>query len=443
MKVKPKVGVVFTSVEGYDVDQDKLAKFMIDTKQILSTLELENKFLDFTVQNTETARKANKIFFKEDLDVLLIISVIWTPDSTVITLINNLNLPIILYTTSISIHAVSINGAQVIAATLKELGINFNFIFGELADTDVQKTIIDYSKASAITKRLKNVRIGLIGNIPDIMVSLSTDLFSVKNTWGVTVVPITIPDANSYIKAVNEKEINSRVEDIKKIVGKIKVNNEALKESVRYYYTFLKMIEGLKLDAMTLNCFPSSIKGKTCLAISNLNDLGIMAGCEGDINSTIVMYALNLITGEAPMNSDLIYEYKKENAIMFSHCGAGPFSCACNPKDIVLDEHYEVKSGMAVYYPVKVGGKETTIINLVGNRSTYRMCILNGISIPTEELEYHGNPIRIKFKTNITELINKIGNEGYGHHWMVSYGNHKDIFQHLCKFAGINCQLIE
>ncbi|MCL5771085.1 MAG: hypothetical protein M1479_02270, partial [Actinobacteria bacterium] len=306
----------------------------------------------------------------------------------------------------------------------------------------VQKKIIDFSKASSIFKKLKNIRLGLIGNIPDIMISLGTDIFSVKNTWGVTVVPITLPDANSYLSKINKEEIGLRMENIKKTVGKISVSDEVLGESVQYYFALKKLAEELSLDAMTINCFPMSIKGKTCLAVSNLNDLGIMTGCEGDVNSTIVMYIFNLITGESPMNSDLIYEYKNENAIMFSHCGAGPFSCACDLKDIMLEEHYEVKSGMAVYYPVKIGQKVTTIVNLVGNQSTYRMCILNGVSIPTKELEYHGNPIRIKFKTNINELINVIGNEGFGHHWMVSYGNHTDIFKYLCKFAKINCMSI-
>lgn len=195
-------------------------------------------------------------------------------------------------------------------------------------------------------------------------------------------------------------------------------------------------MEDFKLGAITINCYPFPyIKSKTCLAVSNLNDYGIVAACEGDIHSSIVMYAFCLITDNASLNSDIIIEDKKENYIVFSHCGAGPFSCAESYSDIDLEEHYEVKSGMAVYYPVKVGGKEATIINLVGMESTYRMAILTGKTLPTEKLIYHSNPLKIKFKTKVEDLIEAIGNEGFNHHWMVSYGDYPGMFFEKPKYT--------
>ena len=196
------------------------------------------------------------------------------------------------------------------------------------------------------------------------------------------------------------------------------------------------MTKDLDLDALTVNCFPIPyIKGKTCLATSNLNDDGIVTACEGDLNATMVMMAFQYINGSASLNSDIIIENQEENALMFSHCGGGPFSCASNCKDIILEEQYEVKSGMAVYYPVKKGGKRTTVVNLVGRESSYRMCILEGTSIPTEKLVYHGNPIQIRFDTNVVDLLKRIGNEGFGHHWMVAYGDHRDIFLEISKLV--------
>ena len=439
MKLKPKLGVAFTSVEGYDLDQDKLTDFEKKAKDALKKLEFENIFLGFTVKSEKEAKKANEIFSKENLDCMILIVAVWTPDSTVVILINNLDIPLIVFTTSLSVHAVSVNGAQVIVATLKELNRDFKFIFGDINGNKVQKKITEYATAAAIVKKLKSTRIGLVGSIPDIMLSLEVDSFSVKNTFGPIVVPIDFYKIDYYLKKINKDKVKNRTAEIKKIVGKISVEEEVLEESVNYYYAFLKMVEDLNLDALTVNCFPMPyIKGKTCLAASNLNDAGIITACEGDVNSAIIMLAFNFITGKASLNSDIIIENQKENALMFSHCGCGPFTCASNYKDIILEEQYEVKSGMAVYYPVKTGGKDTTIINLIGKESTYRMCILNGISIPTKELVYHGNPIQIKFKTNVEDLINQIGNEGFGHHWMVAYGNHKNIFLEICKLIKLN-----
>jgi len=439
MRLKPKAGIAFTSVEGYDLDQDKLTDFEVKAKIALKKLELENVFLDFTVKNISDAKKANEIFKAEDIDVIIIIVGVWTPDSIAVSLINDLNIPIIVFTTSLSIHTVSINGAQVIVASLKELDADFKFIFGDIDSGKVHKKITDYAFAAAIVKKLKKIRIGLVGSIPDIMLSLEVDSFSVKNVFGPTVAPIDFYKINHYMKMIDKNEVKKKMAEIKNIVGKISVSDDVLEESVDYYYAFLKMTEDLRLDALTINCFPiPEIKGKTCLATSNLNDMGIVTACEGDVNATIVMLILNMITGKASLNSDIIIENAKENAIMFSHCGAGPFTCASSPGDIILEEQYEIKDGMAVYYPVKKGGEESTIVNLVGRESTYRVCILNGTSIPTKELSYHGNPVQVKFKTGLEDLIEKIGNEGFGHHWMVSYGDHREIVLEVCRLLKLS-----
>ena len=438
MKLKPKIGVAFTCIDGFDLNQDKLGVYKDKVTGILNDIDMENKFIKFIVKSEDDARKANGIFLKENLDAILLIVAVWTPDSTAITLINNLDIPVIIFTTSLSTQTVSINGAQVVAAAFKELGIDFKFIFGDINDKSVQKKIINYSFASAIVKKLKKIRIGFIGFIPEIMLSLNINIFSVKKVFGPIVVPVDYYKLEEYFKKVNDREINNRAQEIKNLVGKVGVANGVLKESIRYYFALKNMAKDLNLDALAVNCFPfPQIKGKTCLAISNLNDDGINTACEGDVNSLIIMVVFNFITGKASLNSDLIIEYKNENKIMFSHCGCGPFTYAASTKDVILEEQYEVKSGMGVYYPVKIGGRETTVVNLVGTEATYRMCILNGRTVPTEKLTYYGNPINIKFKTPVKELINIIGNEGFGHHWMVTYGNHKDILLEICKLLKI------
>lgn len=129
MKIKPKTGVVFTSIDGFDLDQNKLEKYIKNFTNILNGLELENKFIEFVVKNENDAKKANEIFSKENLDLIMLVVAVWTPDSLALTLINNLNKPVIVFTTSLSAQTIGINGAQVISASLKELGADFKFIF--------------------------------------------------------------------------------------------------------------------------------------------------------------------------------------------------------------------------------------------------------------------------------------------------------------------------
>lgn len=438
IKIKPKAFIIFTSIDGVDLDQDKLALFQEKFRRVIDKENLDIKYVDFTVSNEENAGKANSLISKSYCELLIIVSAVWTSDTTVLRLIENLDLPIILFTTSLSPHTIGINGAQLIASTLKELDIIFKFIFGNIEDKNTVKKIKDFSFACSLYNRLKKLRIGVVGYRPKIMTNLAADEFSVKKVFGSSIIPIDFSDMEKYLKNVKKSQIESKISEIKATVGKVEVADSVLAESLSYYFAFLNLVNEFELDAIAVNCFPFPyIKAKTCLALSNLNDIGIPASCEADVNSAILMYILQSITGFPGMNSDLIMEDQRENSILFSHCGCGPFSCSSDYKDISLKTHYEVKTGLGVYYPVKEGGSKTTTVNLVGREGTYRLCVLSGVSLPTKELIYWGNPITVRYKTNITDLINIIGNEGFGHHWIVSKGSHEEIFKDFCRLVKI------
>jgi L-fucose isomerase-like protein len=438
IKIKPKAFIIFTSMDGVDLDQDKLVSFQEKFREVIAKENLDLKYLDFTVSNEENAGKANFLILKAECELLIIVSAVWTSDTTVLRLIESLDLPIILFTTSLSPHTIGINGAQLIASTLKELDIRYKFIFGNIEDNNSIKKITDFSYACSLHKRLRKLRIGVVGYRPKIMTNLAADEFSVKKIFGSSIVPIDFSDMEKSLKDIKKSQIDSRISEIKATVGKVEVADFVLAESVSYYFAFLNLVNDLKLNAIAVNCFPFPyIKAKTCLALSNLNDIGIPASCEADVNSAILMYILQSITGSPGMNSDLIMEDQGENSILFSHCGCGPFSCSTDNKDISLNTHYEVKTGLGVYYPVKKGGKETTTVNMVGREGTYRLCALSGISLPTKELIYWGNPITVRYKTNITDLINILGNEGFGHHWIVSSGSHEEILKDFCRLVKI------
>jgi len=68
-----------------------------------------------------------------------------------------------------------------------------------------------------------------------------------------------------------------------------------------------KVIEDHKLDAITVECF-SLVQEKNvtaCLGLSFLNDLGIPAGCEGDICSIIGLMIAKELTGALPWMANI------------------------------------------------------------------------------------------------------------------------------------------
>ena len=76
---------------------------------------------------------------------------------------------------------------------------------------------------------------------------------------------------------------------------------EDLLKAMRLYQAVKIICEKKKLDAVTLSCFSLIEKlGTTgCLALALLNDEGIPAGCEGDLQSIFTLLIAKTLTGQA------------------------------------------------------------------------------------------------------------------------------------------------
>jgi len=76
------------------------------------------------------------------------------------------------------------------------------------------------------------------------------------------------------------------------------------------------------LDAVSLRCFDLLVSRETtgCLALSALTDAGVMAGCEGDLVSTVGMLWANLLTGELPWMANPAELDVAANTLKLAHC---------------------------------------------------------------------------------------------------------------------------
>lgn len=81
-----------------------------------------------------------------------------------------------------------------------------------------------------------------------------------------------------------------------------------------------------KLDAVTLSCFSLIEKlGTTgCLALALLNDEGIPAGCEGDLQSIFTLLIAKTLTGQAGFMANPAFINDDLNEIVMAHCTIAP-----------------------------------------------------------------------------------------------------------------------
>jgi hypothetical protein len=132
--------------------------------------------------------------------------------------------------------------------------------------------------------------------------------------------------------------------------------------------------------------------------------------------------------------------FSDKNHIMFSHCGAGSFSMARSRDDIVLHDSIETRDGIGVFFPADHPGTATAV-NLMGSRAGYRLAVLVG-EVQETDMCYEGNPMQIRFKRPVYEILQDAVRFGAGHHWTITYGDLSGELGLLSRFLDLDYHLL-
>ncbi|MFO7548978.1 MAG: hypothetical protein R6X29_08950 [Acidimicrobiia bacterium] len=141
----------------------------------------------------------------------------------------------------------------------------------------------------AVWDRLHDLRIGLLGEPSDWLVASSPDPGVVRSTWGPEVVPIELAEVYERFRPAEAPASDGlAAAELGKAVG--------LGAAIR------EIVARDRLDAVTLRCFDviGDLDTTGCVALSDLNDAGVVAGCEGDLVSTVTMIWVTELVGEVP-----------------------------------------------------------------------------------------------------------------------------------------------
>ena len=326
-----------------------------------------------------------------------------------------------------------------ITASLKNLNRDCMVVSGEINDTYCIEALSHYAKAAMLKNRLHGARIGYSGHKPEIMYSMAANEYLLDNKLGVTVVNMPIEDFYAEADKQDEAAINEKWEEMKPCFGCADVRDEDALLSIRYYLAARSQVEQKKLKAYSLNCFPN-LKAKICLGIAMLNDEHIGAGCEGDLHASILMTAVGMLAGQAAFNGDFLQLVREDNAIMFSHCGAGALSLAGGCKNICLKRSIETNDGVSVFYETQMPGT-VTLVNLMNGGDHLRLSVMRGESIP-DHSGYEGNPLAIKFDGDVRSMPDLLAQSGAGHHWIGLSGDWVEEFRLFARMTGLKYKFI-
>ncbi|MGE5631814.1 MAG: hypothetical protein ACM3TR_12040 [Caulobacteraceae bacterium] len=264
----------------------------------------------------------------------------------------------------------SLAASMEILAWIKELGDESIILHGSMKEIIAQ--IKSNYAMQNVRKRLRNTSIGVVGFPSDWLIASDVNYIEALKKWGVAFKNIEMSELSQLIADANGDSARTVAQDfIKNAAGMKEATEEDVMNSARVYLALKELCREYKLDALTLRCFELLNRHSmtSCLALSLLNNEGIVSGCEGDCQAAFSMLLLNLLTGSKAFIANPSYIDAERNEIVLAHCTV--------PTDItnkyMIRSHFESRIGVGIQGEVEEG--PVTVFKCGGNRlDKYFVC---------------------------------------------------------------------
>lgn len=255
----------------------------------------------------------------------------------------------------------SLAAALEISSWLRGRGMKSEILHGELSEI-IKRIFVLHSNFKA-QRSLFGVRIGVMGTPSSWLIASNVDYLLAKRRWGVEYTDIALERIYEYFEQTTDEEVG---EACAHLAGKALACREATPEdmikAMRLYRAIKRIVEEEKLSAITLSCFRLIDQTGTtgCLALALLNDEGIIAGCEGDLQSIFTMLAAKVLTGKSAFMANPSMINARTNEIILAHCTVG----IKQTEQFIIRNHFETESGIGIQGILPTG--DVTIVKCGG-----------------------------------------------------------------------------
>lgn len=335
------------------------------------------------------------------------------------------------------ISSCSLVGAHAWASTLRQMGHAFEIVYGDPVAATTRKQLCDAVRTAATVRRLRSVRLGVIGGQAPGYFAMSVDPFSIHHGLGVQLQTFSLLE---FANMVNDLSADTVAEDVARFKALGLPHKDTadadLPMASRLYLAMRSFMDNEALDALTIRCWPeipNTFGQWPYVGIARLVEEGRAVACEGDADGALSAWiGESLGMGRCYLTDWLEHDHE---TITLWHGGAAPMSLSPPPGEPGgprVAKHFNIKKP-AVLEATLRENMPVTLLRFWRCDGRYYLTARQGETLTPKRHLMGTNGLARLANQDPHHWFETLCHAGMPHHLAVFEGHHEDILRRLAR----------
>ena len=340
------------------------------------------------------------------------------------------------------ISSCSLVGVHAWASTLRQLGHSFELVYGDPDVPETRRRLNEAVRLAATLRRLRSVRLGLVGGQAPGFFAMSADPFSVHRGLGVQLQTFSLLEFVDVVHSFGEEAVADDVARVKALGMPHKDTcDDDLPMASRLYLAMQSFVDDENLDALAVRCWPEmpNVFGQwPYLGIARLADEGRAVVCEGDADGALSAWiGESLGLGRCYLSDWLEHD---QETITLWHIGAAPMSLSPPPGEPGgprIARHFNIKKPAVVEATIREN-MPVTILRFWRCDERYYLTAREGETIRPKRHLMGTNALARLERQDPREWFEELCHQGMPHHVAVFEGHRAALLRRLARILRIH-----
>jgi L-arabinose isomerase len=413
------------------------------------------------VETEEQAAAADLAFKSADVAAVIFTEVAYTQSVVPMRALSRTQVPVIVWNTQMlsawpadaDWDLVMLNsglaGLPETTHALTRSGIPFQIVTGHLDDPAALGRLKEYVQAAAVVKKLRWMKVGMVGHPYQYMADLMVDSYSLRSALGPTVVHIEPEEIAAAVARVTPELAGALMDEARSRYRCDEMVPDLFEKSARYAAGLEAVVRGRQLDAVAHfdQCLLSDPR---CGVVPSWGEcrlmaMGIPVTAEADVNSAVGMRILQELAGEASFGENYGFDFDRGVAYIAHDSIGNPNLAAPNPQPALRPSIYYLGMygyGAAMEFAYRPGPVTfLALVQVSGGR--WKMAVAEGEALPVTPRPTVAPQMLFQPAASTLEAFyDRWCQSGAGHHSAIAYGHWSGTLEKLARMLGIEFEVV-